>query len=97
MVGALVASADGVSCGASIKTERDCASGWRSCQPILIPAEATEIKARPTDLPRVVAVLEDLLQIAKCASITGEPKTNLLTLTIQKHHGSRVRIAVSQP
>jgi hypothetical protein len=40
MVGALVASADGVSCGASIKTERDCASGWVSCQPILIVTEA---------------------------------------------------------
>jgi hypothetical protein len=36
MVGALWASADEETCGAaSIKTERDCASGERCCQPIL--------------------------------------------------------------
>jgi hypothetical protein len=60
----------------------------------LIIAEGVEIEPALQILPRVVAVLESLLQIAKCIAIASQLKTNLLVLTIQKHDRSRARLAV---
>ena len=100
MVGALWARADEETCGAaSIKTERDCASGDRCCQPILAllgdrkclgtaPGIDLEI------LPGVVAALECFLQFPKRSPITRKLKTNLLALAVQKHHGSLIGLAV---